>query len=442
MWGTVPQGTLAFNSTLFASRSRGKSKRLRDTFPSWGTGIRQASGDQNRLMSFVNKRIVLHFPGFEPLDAEAHRQRYERAARQSARTWNFSIRTGALENPRTAPSFAVEAEGEGWETGSRIHVLDHNDLICGLRGRSLIRRIAGGYLNGARVVFHGGASGYFRHAWRFGLFFLFPFLLMAVGIAGCGLIAALPVFAGLGAWHLLWSLPVSLAVFVKVFLPLAERLHTVHLFDDWGLAVSLARLEGPGVEERLAACVAQARAAFAEEADEYLVTSHSMGASMAVHVIGRLLEEDPRFFSGKRVVFATLGSGLLQCALLRPATVLRHRIGLIARCREIFWLDVHCLTDAINFYKVRAVAAAGHADAPQAHILTIRFKAMLAPERYRRIRRQLLRVHRQYVLGSERRSTFDFTLMTAGPLWADAFSAFLAERLPPISMAEGDARRA
>lgn len=384
-------------------------------------------------MSIVKKRIVLHFPGFEPLDAGMHRQRYERAAAQSAGTWNLSIGTGALENAPVAPSFAVEAAGEGWETDSRIHILDHNDLISGLRSRSLIRRIATGYLNGARVIFFGGASGYFRHAWRFGLFFLFPFLLMAFGIAACAVIAVVPVFAGLSLWNVLWSLPVALAIFVLGFVPLAERLHTVHLFDDWDLAVGLARLGSPGVEDRLAACAAQARDAFAEAADEYLVTSHSMGASMAVHTIGKLLEEDPRIFDGKRVVFVTLGSGLLQCALLRPATVLRERIGLIARCPEIFWLDVHCLTDVINFYKVRAVAAAGHTDAPQANIMTIRFKAMLAPERYRRIKRQFLRVHRQYVLGSERRSMFDFTLMTAGPLRADAFAGFSADRLPPIS---------
>lgn len=384
-------------------------------------------------MSLIEKRIVLHFPGFEPLDAEAHRVRYERAAAQSARTWGFSVQTGVLEGEGSAPSFAVEAAGEGWKTRNRVHVFDHDGLISRLRGRSLFRRLAGGYLSAARVVLYGGMAGYFRHAWRFGLFFLFPFLLMALGLAACGLVAALPSLLELGVWHFLWSLPLALVAFVLGFLPLAERLHTVHLFDDWDLAVDLARLSGPAANERLAACTEHARAAFAEEADEYLVTSHSMGASMAVHVIGRLLEENPRMFEGKRVVFVTLGSGLLQCALLRPAWILRARIGRIARCPDMTWLDVHCLTDAINFYKVRAVAAGGHPDAPQANILTIRFKAMLDPDRYRRIRRQFLRVHRQYVLGSDRRSMFDFTLMTVGPLDAAAFSGFSPERLPPIS---------
>jgi hypothetical protein len=34
-------------------------------------------------------------------------------------------------------------------------------------------------------------------------------------------------------------------------------------------------------------------------------------------------------------------------------------------------------------------------------------------------------VHRQYVLGSDRRTNFDFGLMTAGPLPAQAFERFI-----------------
>jgi hypothetical protein len=56
-----------------------------------------------------------------------------------------------------------------------------------------------------------------------------------------------------------------------------------------------------------------------DEADEDLISSHSMGSTVATHVVGRLLEEDPKIFEGKRVVFATLGGAILQCALLRPA---------------------------------------------------------------------------------------------------------------------------
>ena len=67
-------------------------------------------------------------------------------------------------------------------------------------------------------------------------------------------------------------------------------------------------------------------------------------------------------------------------------------------------------------------ALAGHGDAPQPPIVFIRLKHMLSPERYGRIKRDFLRVHRQYVLDADVRAPFDFTMMTAGPLPAASFA--------------------
>jgi hypothetical protein len=242
----------------------------------------------------------------------------------------------------------------------------------------------------------------------------------------------LPVLAGFPAWNLVWSLPVAWLVFSRLFLPAAERLYTLHLFDDWGLAVSFALLNDQATNRRLEACVAAARAALAEPADEYLITSHSMGSSMAAHVVGALLEQEPAVFAGKTVTFASLGGAVLQCALLKPATVLRRRAGAIAGCADVYWLDVQCLTDAINFYGVKVVQAVGFANLRQAGILRIRFKHMLTPERYRRLKTDFLRMHRQYVLGPDRRATYDFSLMTAGPFPSSDFAGFTADRLAPV----------
>ncbi|MDO9417115.1 hypothetical protein [Pararhizobium sp.] len=383
-------------------------------------------------MPYVRKRVVVHFPGFEPLDALAHRSRYERSADQSAAAWDHAIVTGPLEGDRQSPSFLVEATGPDWHTKTRVHILDHNDLIAGLHSKPLIQRILDGYISAAHVIVQGGLQGYFRHAWRFGLFFLFPFLLVAIGLELAVTLAGLPVFFGLSALLLILTIPAGLLFFIRIFLPAAERLYTLHLFSDWELALSLARLDNADANRRLDVCLAAFRVALSEPADEYVITSHSMGSSMAVHVTGMLLSDEPEFFAGKTVVFATLGSGLLQCALLGSARILRQRTGLIARCKEIFWMDVQCLTDSIHFYKSKPVSAAGHADAPQATVTRIRFKYMLTPQRYRRIRRDFLRVHRQYVLGSDRRSAFDFSLMTSGPLPARDFAGFSQENLPPF----------
>lgn len=382
--------------------------------------------------------MVLHFPGFEPLDAAAHRARYERSARQSAAAWGYSVAVDDLRNFGRAPYFDVVAEAADWHTQSRVHIVDHNDLVSALNGRPFFTRLLQGYRAAASVATSGGMVGYFRYAWRFGLFFIFPFLLMLVGLLLSLSIAFTPFIFGLPGWSHIGSIALAVAFFVYGFLPQAEKLHTLHLFSDWEMAVAMAGLTGIGGEQWLEACAISVRQALDEPgADEIVISSHSMGSSVATHVVGLLLEREPELFDGKRVVFATLGSAILQCALMRPATVLRSRVGLIARCTNIFWLDVHCLTDAIHFYKTKVAAVCGHPDARQASILYVRFKQMLSEKHYKKIKRDFLRVHRQYVLGPDVRAMFDFTLMTAGPLQAERFAAFSPKNLPELTFNSG-----
>ncbi|NTF42149.1 hypothetical protein [Rhizobium rhizogenes] len=389
-------------------------------------------------MDNIRKRVVLHFPGFEPLDAAAHRARYERSARQAGAVWDFSVNIGELKNFGRAPYFDVSTAGAEWQTQSRVHIVDHDDLVKALNGRPFFTRLAQGYLAAARVASSGGMTGYFRHAWRFGLFFIFPFLLMLVGLLLSLSIAFTPFMFGLPAWSHIGSIALAVAFFVYIFLPQAEKLHTLHLFSDWEMAVAMARLNGIGGEQWLEACAISVRQALDEsDADEIVISSHSMGSSVATHVVGLLLEREPELLRGKRVVFVTLGSAILQCALMRPATVLRSRVGLIAHCKDIFWLDVHCLTDAIHFYKTKVVEVCGHPYAEQASILFIRFKQMLSAKHYAKIKRDFLRVHRQYVLGPDVRAFFDFTLMTSGPLPASRFAEFSVKNMPELTVNSG-----
>lgn len=376
----------------------------------------------------VKKRIVVHFPGFEPLDAADHRDRYARAAGQSADVWNCAFETGPLAGNR----FAVKAQGPDWETESHITVLDHDQLITSLRFLPLWRQILQGYRAAFRVVIEGGMSGYFRHAWRFGIFFIFPFLFILCGLEFSATIAFAPMLLDWPSWHLLWSVPAAGLFFERLFLPFSDRFHTLHLFADWRLTVHAARLGHAETDAWIEQAAESLRQALDEEADEYLITAHSMGASLALHAIGSLLEREPSLFQSKRVCFATLGGAALQCGLLRSATVLRSRIRLVATCPDITWFEVQSLTDPVHLYKAQTVAAAGFPTLRQPPIVPFRFRTVLSEERYRRIKSDILRMHRQYVLGPDRRGSFDFTLMTAGPLPAAVFRGFNQQVLPPI----------
>jgi hypothetical protein len=49
----------------------------------------------------------------------------------------------------------------------------------------------------------------------------------------------------------------------------------------------------------------------------------------------------------------------------------------------------------------------------------VRIKQMLEPEIYRRIRRNLFRVHCQFVSANDRRAPYDFYMFLCGPLAAE-----------------------
>ena len=375
-------------------------------------------------MTPVTNRLVLHFAGFEPVDAESHRKRFDRASRQSGQAFGFSVETGPASGHRLFPDFDVVGQGPNWSTKTKIVMFDHNDYITSLRSISFSRQLALGYGAMLGVIAEGGMTGYFRQAWRFALFFLFPFQLMAVLLGLTAAIAAAPILAGFPIWYCLWTIPVAGLLFRFVFFPFAEKYLTLHLFADWRMAVNVARRNDPALEAWFAEAISRIKPLLSEPVDEIVVTGHSMGASLAADVLGRLLQDDPTVFHGKSVVFVTLGGALLQCALLKSAKHLREKVALIAGCPDIKWMEVQCLTDIVHFYKTKTAEACGYPDLPQAKLLLIRFKKMLTRDHYKKIKKDTLRVHRQYVLGSDVRSQFDFGLMTAGPIPAFAYADF------------------
>ncbi|MCU0830984.1 MAG: hypothetical protein MUC58_05630 [Rhizobiaceae bacterium] len=369
--------------------------------------------------SVIGRREIVHFAGFEPLDAQRHHERFARALTQSAGAWGFKVEPGGLE---ADGRFALQAKGDGWGVDSALMIVEHASLIAALTGRSFPRVLLDGFHAAGCVVVQGGLWRYLRVSWRFALFFLFPFLLMGSGLALAGLAAALPLMAGLSPLWLLASLPVALAAFHFGFRPLAARFHTELLFADWVMAVDVAgwgeELEHPLFQRGKAAILA----ALSREADEHVFASHSMGGAVLLHALGAILETQPDALDGRNVTLVTMGGPGLQCALLSGAKVMRRRIAAILARPALAWIDVQCLTDACSFYKARIARDTGNGHLREPHVTRIRVRDMVDETRYARIKRDMLRIHRQPVLGSDKRAGFDYMALIAGPLPADAFT--------------------
>ncbi len=375
------------------------------------------------------KRQHIHFPGFEPLSTAQHHRRFLKGAEKASELWECEFQVSDIND--TDNSFTISARGEDWEATTNVFIAEISERILAYGKDPLILRLIRGYRAFFDILFNGALFGYFKHAWRFGLFALTPFLLVAIGLAGVYFFTRFLSFGE--PLNMLWSLPLSLIAFVYLYLPLCNRLHTILLFADWEYTRAMVRLNDPQINAWLDDAQSAVKQHIDNDCDEILITTHSMGGSTGVHVIGALLEKYPDLFEGKNVIFSQLGGCVLQSALAGPAQKVRNRLELIARNKSVTWLEVQCLTDVVSFYKTDPVAIFGF-DSPdnEVHTAFIRFKHQLKKSSYKRIKNDLLRIHRQYVLSSEKFYKFDFIPFIAGPFVNDERIKRLMDERPAL----------
>ena len=153
--------------------------------------------------------------------------------------------------------------------------------------------------------------------------------------------------------------------------------------------------------------------------DEILIIGHSLGAVLAVDLISRALEIDPDLGrSGPRVAFVSVGSSILKIGLHRGARTFRAAVGRVAAAPGVFWAEYQAVSDVMNFYKTDPIAAMG-LDTPRRPVVRVlRFSRMLDPAAYQRMRRNLFRMHCQFVSANDRRATYDYFMLVSGPLSA------------------------
>ncbi len=352
------------------------------------------------------RRLVFLFAGFEPHDAEEQRSRFAYAAQKTGALWDCAFDVGALDAGRACPEFHVAARGAGWAAETDIVVCDWSDLIAAVERQNPGWRFISGLWSLASFVLNGTFLRYLRTSWRYGLFFMYPLVLTAAALLPLAF-----VFAG--------SAAAIAGALMSVFLLwlFAKRMHLMTMLDNWSFSRAAALENDAGIVAKIDLFTDAMRARIEEfgaqrEDGEILIAAHSLGAYFAVRALGSALAEGNPAMPASGMLLA--GSSLLKIALHPRAIGLRKAAAAIARS-DAQWLDVQSLTDVLNFYRADPAAVLG-LDAKRPPVLQfVRFRAMLTPQTYRRIKTNWLRVHRQFVLAGERRTNYSFHMMLAGP---------------------------
>lgn len=368
----------------------------------------------------VAKRLVFHIGGYDPITShESAQRRFVRELARFQRTWAVQAAIDGSHDTADQIQRKVTTTGPDWRVETDYRQVRWHDVIEAFGRRSIGSRISVGVLAFLDFVWTGTLWRYLQTNWRYALFFLYPFVTL-------GLLLAAAFLIGVFAFKITGSVAIAsgggLVGFAAFLAGPWRWLHLGNLFDDWIFSREYIRYGNSEIEQRLDRLAAElVAAASSSAADEILVIGHSLGAVLAVDLLDRALSIDPALDRNQtRVTFLSVGSSILKIGLHPKAICFRTAVERVAKSRAIFWGDYQALVDPLNFYKSRPMAEMGLSTENEATVRVVRLSRMLDDEIYRRIRFNFFRVHCQFVSGNDRRTSYDYFMLTCGPVSAKA----------------------
>jgi hypothetical protein len=374
----------------------------------------------------VQRRYFFHVSGFDPHDAVAQHRRFEREVPRFAATWNIKARLSPVhENGAPDSHWTVTAQAADWRVLASFELLDWSDIVRGELNQPSGRQLRRGMAAFADLIGSGTAWRYFMANWRYGMFFLVPFLSVflfaAVATAAAACVAAAIAAASMSTFGgIVAAVPVATLVFVGLMRWLGDRWRVTQGLADWIFAREYMRSRHPGMEARVDAFAARLVAcARCADVDEIVVAGHSLGATVAVDLLARAFDRDPALGShGPRLCLLTVGATIPKLALHPRGEWVRKVTRRLAAEPSLTWAEYQARDDFINFHKFDPVKLArlDDAEAPGGPVIRrVQIHQMLSAPTLRRFRFNYMRLHYQFVMANERRTAYDYFMMICGP---------------------------
>jgi hypothetical protein len=394
----------------------------------------------------VRRRHVIYVEGYDPQGAEGYHSLFGRAWKRFLKIWPLQARVGELVlDSQDFAHWDIAASGPNWQVATRYDFLRQEHIIRANMAQPLYRQIPRAFGWALDYLVSGAIFRVLRASKEFGLALLhFETMLwwwLLVPVAGGFLLAHLATtYLGWpGPLALLAGIVAACAIFLALR-PLARRWFVIQINSHWPYLAAFARGEPTCFDAPIEACARQVvAAARADEADEIVVVGHSGGGALAPAVITRALELDPDVGRcGPPLILLTLGSIAPGAALHPKAAKLRAVFARLAIEPSITWIDSQSRKDVLNFWDFDPVGGLGITlgrERCNPIVWKVRFRDMLSPELYKRIRHDFFRMHYQFIMANDRRAPYDYFMLVCGPLpvtrWAKdplaAMNAFDAD---------------
>jgi len=368
----------------------------------------------------VRKRCFVQMIGYEPIGVDHHHRRFVREMARFQKTWNVGGKVTAptVSDDGFVANWAVDTFGPNWRVATDYHYFRWDDVVAADMAESDWWQFPLGIAALIEFILTGTAVKYFLVAWRYGGFFLSP-LIYIFGMVwlSIGLTRFAAGHVGL-PYPMAWAPLLVFAIFVLLRLLFGRILFIRYALDDWYFARDFIHRVRPRMEARLDRFARElVRLARDTDAEEIVLHGHSLGAPLSLLVLDRALALDPQLAErGKRLHLVSSGSSLLKLALHPAAGWIREAVGRVANAAGVYWVEFQALVDIINVYKVDPVAALGFPAIGKPIIRIVRIRLMVEEHTYRRFHLNFLRIHRQALMGNERRYFYDYYMLCCGPI--------------------------
>lgn len=375
----------------------------------------------------VRKRLVFYLSGFDPRGPAHYHSLYAEQAKLHTPLNRLDLaigkrrRSGSLANAWTITA-------NGGETVTEYEFLRWDDIIRNHWPKNeweLLKSAVPTYW----VFFKSNLIGrLLKIAWPSALTVSYP-IIAFLGLWLLGLLLAvlsgvfLPLYAGL---------PLAAGILAGTFWLgrwLDTRFRSFWLLRVYGAMQPWAYGRIPELDHRLrefaADMVAKIRAS---DAEEILLVGHSVGTILTVPLVTELLKLEPDLGrTGPTFALISLGNCLPLVSLLPGSRKLRDDLKTVATAPGVRWLDFSARRDGASVTQVDPLKVSGVSRPEGIPVrpqqFPVRIVKMFPPERYDIIKKDIFRIHFQYIMAGELLTDYDFFAITAG-------SAGIAERFP------------
>lgn len=380
---------------------------------------------RNSPQERVRWRLILYVHGFDPRGpGPCYAMQREDMARETARP-DRTFTVGPRRRQPGASAWTLNAEWVDGPVEAEFVVLRWDDLVRTRWDRSLLGQMQG-LFRWWRMFW---AAGYMADAARTSrtlliavltlpvAVFLFGLAMLVLAVMTSALLAELCRAVGLPSWIGLIGLGVVAAT-PRAWRRLDGRLNLCWLGRGYLHMTELSQGRIAGMEARIDA-FADRLLAEADDPrwDEIVVVGHSSGSLHAVPMVGRALTRRPDLGrTGPRLALITVGHCLPGYAMLGPTPAYAADLARLVETRHIPWLDITAPSDPGAGGGWRPLRHSPHAgDETRVICRSPRFHRALDPAAFRRLRRDPMAFHFQYMRSCDHPEVYDWFRLIAGP---------------------------